>query len=47
MSDDALEYKFMTNAETVIGEKNARQAADLIWRLDELEDVRQILDPCA
>ncbi len=47
MSDDALETKFLANAEPVLGAARARELADAVWRLDALEDAGDILALCA
>ena len=46
MSDDALQAKFLANAEPAIGKDAARRTADLIWRIDALDDVRAITGAC-
>ena len=42
MSDEAIERKFRANAEPVIGSDNARKAAELVWRLESMSDVREL-----
>lgn len=44
MSDNALEAKFMANAEPVVGKETARRIADLAWKLDALDDVSALCD---
>jgi 2-methylcitrate dehydratase PrpD len=43
MSDAQIETKFMANASPVIGEERARSAAALVWKLDKLRDVRELV----
>jgi 2-methylcitrate dehydratase PrpD len=43
MSDEAMEAKFRLNAEPVLGSEKTGKIADMIWKLDQLEDVRDIL----
>lgn len=47
MPDGAIEKKFMTHAVPVIGEEAAGKAAQLIWKFEALEDVRELLVLCA
>jgi 2-methylcitrate dehydratase PrpD len=47
MSDAALERKFIGNAMEVLGEARAREVAARIWRLDAMEDARDLLALCA
>ena len=47
MSDAAIEKKFMTHAVQVIGDDESRKAAQLIWKFEALEDVREFLALCA
>jgi 2-methylcitrate dehydratase PrpD len=47
MSDAALERKFIGNATEVLGEARAREVAARIWRLDAMEDARDLLALCA
>jgi 2-methylcitrate dehydratase PrpD len=42
MSDDALDRKFRANAEPVIGRANTEKVSDIVWRLDGLDDVRDV-----
>ena len=42
MSDEAIERKFRANADPVIGSDNARKAAELVWRLESMSDVREL-----
>jgi 2-methylcitrate dehydratase PrpD len=42
MTDDALDRKFRANAEPVIGRANTQKVADIVWRLDALDDVRDV-----
>jgi len=43
MSDAAIEAKFLANAAPVIGDARARKAGALVWSLDELADVRELI----
>jgi 2-methylcitrate dehydratase PrpD len=47
MSDGALEEKFMANAAPVIGRDRAQRVRDLVWRLDGIGDVRELIELCA
>lgn len=47
MSDAAVEKKFMTHAVPVIGEEASTNAARLIWKFEQLDDVRELLALCA
>ncbi|WP_230532853.1 MmgE/PrpD family protein [Microvirga roseola] len=47
MSDDAIERKFLANAVPVIGEARARALCEAVWRLDRIDDVRDLLAQCA
>ena len=47
MSDQALEEKFLGNAAPVIGADRARRVVDMIWRLDALGDIGELLRACA
>ena len=47
MSDAAIEKKFMTHAVPVIGEDASKKTAQLIWKFESLEDVRELLVLCA
>ncbi|HEV7801968.1 MAG TPA: MmgE/PrpD family protein [Burkholderiales bacterium] len=42
MSDEAMERKFLANAEAVIGAAGARKVAQLVWRLEAIPDVREL-----
>lgn len=46
MSDNAIEGKFMANAEPVIGLERARRVRDLVWSLEELTDMRELTALC-
>jgi 2-methylcitrate dehydratase PrpD len=46
ISDAALEQKFMANAEEAVGETRAREIAKAVWALDELSDVRNLVQLC-
>ncbi len=43
MSDAAIEAKFVANATPAIGVERARRAAELVWSLDRLKDVRELI----
>lgn len=47
MSDAALERKFLGNAAEALGDARAREVAARIWRLDAMEDARDLLALCA
>jgi 2-methylcitrate dehydratase PrpD len=47
MSDQALSEKFLGNATMAISTDRARRVADLIWRLDSLKDVGDLVRACA
>jgi 2-methylcitrate dehydratase PrpD len=47
MSDNAIENKFLANASPVIGPDKALQVRDAVWRLDQLNDIRDLLALCA
>ena len=47
MSDAEIEAKFLANAEPVIGSDRARRGRDLVQRLDQLADVRELIQLCA
>jgi 2-methylcitrate dehydratase PrpD len=43
MTDAAIETKFMANAVEAIGEANAKQVCNLVWSLEELGDMRELV----
>jgi 2-methylcitrate dehydratase PrpD len=43
MSDAAIEAKFLANAAPAIGAERARRAADCVWSLEKLPDMRALL----
>jgi hypothetical protein len=43
MSDAAIETKFLANATAAIGLERAHQACALIWSLDQMADVRELI----
>ena len=43
MSDAAIEAKFIANAVPVIAAERARKACELVWSLDKLKDVRELI----
>jgi len=47
MSDQALNEKFLGNATMAISADRARRVVDLIWRLDSLTDVGDLVRACA
>jgi 2-methylcitrate dehydratase PrpD len=47
MSDAAIENKFLANAEPVIGAERARQIAAYAWKLEALNDARDLVKLCA
>ncbi|MEZ0266803.1 MAG: MmgE/PrpD family protein [Phycisphaerae bacterium] len=44
MSDAAVEQKFHAMANAVIGVERARELAKVVWRLEELADVREFIE---
>lgn len=47
MPDAAIERKFMAHAVHVIGDEASHKAAQLIWKFETLDDVRELLALCA
>ena len=47
MSDAALDEKFFANATPVIGDERAQRVRDLVWRVDRIGDVRELIELCA
>jgi 2-methylcitrate dehydratase PrpD len=47
MSDDAIENKFFANVTQIVGSERARQIAATVWKLDKLDDVRELITLCA
>jgi 2-methylcitrate dehydratase PrpD len=47
MSDAAIETKFLANATPAIGLQRAKHIVDLVWRLEEVTDVRSLIEACA
>jgi 2-methylcitrate dehydratase PrpD len=43
MSDAAIEAKFLANAAPAIGAERARKACGLVWSLDKVTDVRELI----
>ena len=43
MSDTAIAAKFEANATPAIGKDRARQACDLVWELEKVKDVRDLI----
>ncbi len=43
MSDAAIEAKFMANAIPVIGTARAQRTRAMVWELDELDDMRELI----
>jgi len=46
MSDAEIEKKFMTYARQIIGEEASRKSAQLIWKIQTIKDVRELLALC-
>jgi len=46
MSDGAIENKFFANTTQTVGAERARQIAAMIWKLDKLDDVRDLIKLC-
>ena len=46
MSDAAMEAKFIANTEPVIGAARAGQVRDLVWRVETLPDVGELIALC-
>jgi 2-methylcitrate dehydratase len=44
MNDHDIGEKFFGLTKTTLGHDQAKQVLDLLWDLEEIEDVRQILD---
>ncbi|MDI7260025.1 MAG: MmgE/PrpD family protein [Thermodesulfobacteriota bacterium] len=44
MSDQEIEVKFLKLTEKTLGPDQAKRVLDLLWHLESIEDVRQILD---
>ncbi len=47
MSDAAMQVKFLANAVPFIGDACAKQVIDLVFALDDLSDVRELIKLCA
>jgi hypothetical protein len=47
MPDQALGGKFLGNAAPAIGEDRARRVADMIWKLETLSDIGELVRACA
>jgi len=47
MSDQTLGEKFSGNAAPVVGAERTRRIADMIWNLDTLEDIGDLVRACA
>ena len=43
MSDAAIEAKFLANASPLIGTARARTACELVWSLDKVADMRELI----
>ena len=43
MTDAAIEAKFKANAIDAIGAENAKRVCDVVWSLEKLADVRELL----
>ena len=46
MSDAEIEKKFMTYARQIIGEEASRKSVQLIWKIQTIKDVRELLALC-
>ncbi len=46
MSDEAIKEKFMANAEPIVGQVRASKIYNLIWKLDEISDIGDLLKIC-
>jgi hypothetical protein len=46
MSDQALREKFLGNATPAIGADQASRVVDMIWRLETLSDVGELVRAC-
>ncbi|MDQ3541899.1 MAG: MmgE/PrpD family protein, partial [Chloroflexota bacterium] len=47
MSDDELSAKFTDLASTVLGSARSSQILDQLWRIDELNDITDLVRLCA
>ena len=47
MSDAAIEAKFMANATPVIGEARAKRVCGLVWALESMPDMRELIEVVA
>jgi len=47
MSDAVIEAKFLANAEPVVGASRAGQIRDMTWKLDDVDDLRDLTALCA
>lgn len=47
MSDAAIEAKFLANGTPIVGEERASRIRDTVWHLEQLGDIRDLLDLCA
>lgn len=47
MSDKDLENKFIDNATKTLGTEQARKVIDMVWQLDQVGDVSQLVTLCA
>ncbi len=43
MSDAAIEAKFLANATPTIGTERAQRACELVWSLETIPDVRELI----
>lgn len=43
LTDQAIEGKFLENAEAAIGTDNARRACDMVWKLEAVADMRDLV----
>ncbi len=47
MSDAVIEAKFLANAEPVVGAAKSAQIRDMLWALDEIDDLSALTALCA
>ncbi|MGH8600877.1 MAG: hypothetical protein ACRET1_09435, partial [Burkholderiales bacterium] len=47
MTDNAIQTKFIANAEPVIGSARAQRVCELVWSLEKQPNVKELLSLCA
>jgi 2-methylcitrate dehydratase PrpD len=47
MNDEAIETKFLANADRIIGQRNAQRVIELVSTVEQLEDVSELARLCA